>query len=279
MAFEAERQRTETGMGACNLMGSSGAGGGGGTSGYGGGYSGSDGYFDGGGAVGFPTIDKGVLTSVDVAKQDAWKVCQEVLSERASYVFNYNFSDPGVTAAYEFLHRLHVFLVQEKSWEKVQQTFGVDGGPGCLPRLIDALVAETGPHAVNPAIAAPLKKALSDFLLRVVGDNPLIRDGGDAVAVIAGVDAPVFQRTSNYFLGSFLYECLRAAPGTLSKAARSYLKEFSSAKADQVVASFSGKFRGGEWGGLKQVSYAHLFRVLAGEKDWTAKALRRKMTP
>jgi hypothetical protein len=75
--------------------------------------------------------------------------------------------------------------VQDKSWNAAERDFGAHGGPGCLARLARVLSSDSGDNAVSPALQAPLKAAILDFLLRVVGDDPAIRNRGDATQVLA----------------------------------------------------------------------------------------------
>ena len=73
----------------------------------------------------------------------------------------------------------------DKSWNAAERDFGVHGGPGCLARLARVLSSDSGDNAVSPALQAPFKAAILDFLLRVVGDDPAIRNRGDATQVLA----------------------------------------------------------------------------------------------
>jgi hypothetical protein len=174
------------------------------------------------------------------------------------------------------MFNLHVALVADKSWDTVEAKYGVDPGPGCLPRLAAAL---TNDAAVTPSLQATLKAAVLDFLLRAVGDDFAIRNRGDASQVIAAASEQVFARTANHFLGSFLAENLRLEGKNLGKEARLLVDDYASAKADAIVDAFAGKFRHTAWRDINQVSYPHLIRVMSGEADWTVKRLRAKVKP
>jgi hypothetical protein len=269
------------GGGGGGLGGGGGGGGGrgGGGGGGGGGGRGGGGGGSGGGGAGSVTLKGGALTSTDPGKQKAWEAIQGVFSKLSQDYLGFITGEPGVIAAYEALFRLHVFLLQEKSWTKVEERFGVDGGPGCLVRLAGALIADVGPHAVNPILQAPLKASLLDFFQRVVRDDPVIRNRGDAQQVIANIDAAVFGRTSNLFLGAYIFESLRQEGKNLSSAARKHLQEFAAAKANQVITSFEGAFKDKLWRDVPQVSYSHLLRIMGAEPDWTTQRLRTKLVP
>ncbi|HYD37037.1 MAG TPA: hypothetical protein VEA60_05455 [Allosphingosinicella sp.] len=248
-----------------------------GSSGSGAGGSGGRG-FDGGGP-GSVTLKRGKLTVTDPGRQKAWASIQTVYSKIAPESFGFAFGEPGVVRAYEALFGLHVMLVQERSWQKVEQRYGVDGGSGCLSRLADVLSPDHGEAAIHPNLQAPLRKALLDFFLRIVGDDPAVRNRGDAQQVIAAVDPEVFQRTSNHFLAAYLREHLRQEGANLSPAARRHVQEFAAAKADRIVGAFEKQFRGKAWQEVPQASYAHLLRIMGGERDWTVRRLRTALKP
>lgn len=256
-------------------MGSSGSGAGGGSGGGSGGYGGGG----GGGGMGSVTLRGGTLSSADPGRVAAFEAIETVFGKLPGDYLTFLFSDPGVANAYQALFRLGVALTQDKSWNIVERDFGVDAGPGCLARLAGILASDNGENAVSPALQAPLKAAILDFFLRVVGDKPAVRNRGDVAQVLAAVDPSVFARTSNLFLGSFLYENLRLEGKNLNKAARAHLNDYAMAQADAIVGKFAGKFRHKQWGDIPQASYPHMIKILAGEPEWTVKRLRAKVAP
>jgi len=250
-------------------MGTSGgvAGGGSGGSGRGGGA---------GAGAGFVTLVGGALKEVDPAQAKAWAAIQKTFTHLTQDYIQFISGDAGVGAAYEALHRLHVMLVQEHSWHNVQARFGVPGDKGCLPALTDAISPEEGPNAVHPRLRAPLQAALKDFFLRIVGDNPVIRDTGDASQVLKVLKPGPFQSTSSLFLGAYLAELLRLEEHGLTRLARQRLSKFAEIKANQVVASFEARFKGKRWKDIQQVGFTHLFRVMQGEPEWLSEQLRKE---
>jgi hypothetical protein len=229
--------------------------------------------------MGSVTLRGGALSSTDPGRVAAFEAIATVYGKLPRDYLSFLFSDPGVAKAYEAMFRLSVMLVQDKSWNAVERDFGVHGGPGCLARLASVLSSDSGDNAVSPALQAPLKAAILDFLLRVVGDDPAIRNRGDATQVLAATRADVFARTSNLFLGSFLYENLRLEGKNLNKAARVHLNDFAMAQADAIVAAYANKFRHKPWQDIPQASYPHMVKVLAGEPDWASTRLREKVAP
>ncbi|QCO02836.1 hypothetical protein [Azospirillum argentinense] len=219
------------------------------------------------------------MSSADPGRAAAFEAIANIYGKLPRDYLSFLVSDPGVAKAYAAMFRLGVMLLQDKSWNAVERSFGVDAGPGCLARLAAVLASDSGDDAVSPALQAPLKSAILDFLLRVVGDDPAIRNRGDAAQVLAAARKDVFARTSNLFLGSFLYENLRLEGKNLNKAARAHLSDFAMAKADAIVAAFAVKFRHKPWHDIPQVSYPHMVKILAGEPNWTATQLRAKVAP
>jgi len=246
------------------------------SSGGAGGGSGGSGRGGGGGA-GFVTIVGGSLTEVDRKKEKAWESLQKVFSRLPRDYISFISSDPGVAAAYESLNSLHVMLVQEHSWEKVEKRWKVAGEEGCLMALAKALSPEDGPTPVHPRLVASLQASLQDFFLRIVKYNVLVRDTGDAAAVLANLDPTPFKSTSALFLANYLSESLRSEEPGLSRSALAHIREFSEAKANQLVASFETKFRGKQWNDIDQVGYKHLFRVMKGESEWLSARLRKEI--
>lgn len=226
--------------------------------------------------AGYIKLVKGGLRDIDPAEKEAWAALQGVFSRLSQDYIHFFSGDPGVGAAYEALHRLHVMLVQEHSWDNVRARFGVPGDKGCLISLAAALSPEEGPNAVHPRLRAPLQVALKDFFLRLV-INPVVRDTGDAAQVLAALDPGVFRSTSALFFGAYLAESMRQEERGLSRLARHRLAQFAEAKANQVVASFEDKFKGKAWNEIRQVGFTHLFRIMQGEPQWLAEQLRRNL--
>lgn len=248
-------------------------------SGAGGGSGGSSGGGGGGGGVGAGSLalDSGKLREIDPAEQDAWNAIQGIFSRLTPDYISFIVGDDAVRAAYEALHWLHVVLVQDPSWAKVQERYHVTDGPGCLLELIEKLCTEAGPSAVNPRLHAVLFASLKDFFLEVIGD-PVVRDAGDAREVMEHVNRKAFGSTSAIFLGAYLKEALRIEEKGLSRLARRRLAEFGLAKANQIVAEFQQTFRNQPWQGqLRQVGYTHLFEIMKAESEWLLKLLRKNV--
>lgn len=263
---------SEIGLGKGGIaMGTSGGGAGGGSGGSGGGGGG------GGGGAGFVTIVGSSITEVDRKKEKAWTALQKVFSRLSQDYISFISSDPGVAAAYESLHSLHVMLVQEHSWEKVEKRWKVPGGEGCLMALAKALTREDGPTPVHPRLVASLQASLQDFFLRIVKYNVLVRDTGDAAAVLAKLDPTPFQSISALFLAHYLAETLRIEEPGISRSALAHIREFSEAKANQLVASFETKFKGKQWNDIDKIGYKHLFRIMRGEPEWLSGRLRKEI--
>lgn len=244
-----------------------------GTSGVGGG-GGSGGSGRGGGRGAGSVVFEDELVSKDPAEEKALAALQSVFSQLSTDYLKFTLSDAGVGAAYEALHRLHVLLVEGRSWDGVEKQFGVPGTKGCLRLLAGALCPEVGANAVHPRLRAPLQAALNDFFLHLVG-NPVTRDSGDGAEVLKRLRPAVFKSTSARFLASYLATTLRQEESNMSRLALSRLAKFAEAKANIVVGSFESRFKGKTCGDVPQTSYSHLFRVIRHETDWICAQLRK----
>lgn len=253
-------------------MGTSGSGAGGGS----GGSGGSAGSGGGGGGAGLLTVDGHTLREQDPKETEALAAIQSVFSRLNKDYISFISGDDAVATAYEALHTLHVMLVVEKSWAKVQARFKVPGDPGCLRALADALSSDEGLNPVNPRLQAPLRAALMDFFLELVGD-PVVRDSAPAEKVLKAVNPATFGSTPVRFFSAFLEKLLRQEETGLTKRARKLLHNFSETKAKQLVASFEARFHGKSWKDIKQVGFVHLFRIVKGEPEWLSDQLRRKV--
>jgi hypothetical protein len=257
-------------------MGTSDSGAGGGSGGSGG--SGGRGVGgSGGGGAGFVELRNGTLRPVDPDEKEAWDAIQGVFSRLTQDYMGFLVGDEGVGAAYETIQWLHVVLGRGGGgWAEVQGRFGVSDRPGCVRELIEKLCSEQGAVGVNPLLRAPLKAALMDFFLQVLGD-PVVRDAGNAEEVLRSVKSKAFDSASALFLGAYLAESLRQEEKNLSRLARSRLKAFALAKANQIVGVFENRFEKHSWGNIAQVSHNHLFRVMKGESEWLIEQLRRNV--
>lgn len=264
-------------------MGSSGAGAGGGGGGGLGGGGGGGGLGGGGGGsgggAGYNAVQGGQLVAVDPGLAQDWAAVHTVWSKLTREWIGFTLGEAGVQAAYSALFRLRILLVEGRSWDGVGREFGVDDGPGCLTRLVDRLVDNEGPHATHEKLKAPLKAALLDFAQRLVGDDPVMLDAGDARQVIAALDQQVFERTSNQFLSAYIHENLRIEGKNLSQSARAHFVDYATAKANQIVAAFDSTYRGKRWGEIPQASFPHMMRIMAAESDWAVKNLRARVNP
>jgi hypothetical protein len=231
----------------------------------------------GGGGGGIVTVSRGSLKQVDPSLAKAKAAFQKIFSRLPKDYLSFMVGDPGVVAAYEALHTLHVLLVENRSWKGVEERFGVAGGKGCLRALADALSSEDGPTGAHPRVRAPLQTALMDFFRRVVGGDPVVSQTGDATAVLTKLDPKTFQSTSARFFGEYLSELSRLEDPSISSLGLERRRDFALEKANQVVAAFERRFKGKPWKAIARVSFVHFFRVMQGEPEWLAAQLRREL--
>jgi len=176
---------------------------------------------------------------------------------------------------YRELSLLRVDLAINRSWTGIASRLNVDGGPGCLPCLAAALMRCFESADQNKKSRAFVRIALENFLLRAVGDDSQVFTSAAAEEVIEHVDGGVFDRQSALFLGDLLYEVIRGEERALPPEVKSGLRSIVQVRADRVVSDFMTRFGGKPLrNDIQQVSYRHLFDVIALKEDWFFDQLR-----
>jgi hypothetical protein len=245
--------------------GGGGGGGSGGASGGGGGGQGYGGYRISGGRI--------LVQDVDVTKK-ADAVIRVLKKLRPEYLHE-QFVDSSAREVYRALVLLNGYLAINRNWAGIAAMFKVDGGSGCLPRLAAALMRRFETADRNKKSRAFVRMALENFLLRAVGDDSQTFAMGSAEGVIEHLDAGVFERLSALFLGDLLYEVIRGEERALPPEVKNGLRSVVQGKADRIVDDFITRFGGKSLGDdIKQISYRHLFDVIAQREDWFLDQLR-----
>jgi hypothetical protein len=246
-------------------------------SGSGGGGGGGSGGATAGGGQGYGGYRiKGarlLVHNVDAtAKAEA---VRSVLKKLRPEYLHEQFVDSSAREVYRELSRMNVDLSINRSWEGISRRLGVDGGPGCLLKLVAALMRRLEVEDGNRKSHSFVRMALENFLLRMLGDDPQLLVSASAEQVIEYVDRGVFERQSGLFLGDLLYEVVRAEERALPQEVKSGLRGVVQATADGIVSDFEARFRGKPLGEIRQVSYRDLFDVIRREEDWFLSQLRR----
>jgi hypothetical protein len=117
--------------------------------------------------------------------------------------------------------------------------------------------------------------ALENCLLRAVGDDSERFISANADEVISHFDAGIFNHLAGLFLGDLLYQVVRGEERALPPKVKDSLHGVVQAKADRIVRDFESRFGGKSMDGIAQVSYGHLFDVIAAREDWFLDQLRR----
>lgn len=249
-------------------MGSGSGGGGGGGSGgaTAGGGKGYGGYRISGGRV--------LVQNVD-ATEKAEAVTRVLKRLRPEYLHE-QFVESSARDVYRELTLLRVDLAMNRDWSGIATRLKVDGGAGCLPRLAAALMHRFEAVDGNKKSRAFVRMALENFLLRAVGDDSQTFASATADSVIRNLDAGVFDRQSALFLGDLLFEVVRGEERALPPEVKNGLRSVVQARADRIINDFMARFGGKSLGDdIKQVSYRHLFDVIAKKEDWFLDQLRR----
>jgi hypothetical protein len=248
-------------------MGSGSAGGGGG---------GSGGATSGGGVgYGGYQIRGGRILVQDVDATEKAEAVAKVLKKLRPEYLHEQFVNSSARDVYRELSLLRVDLAVNRDWSGIAARLKVADGPGCLPRLATALMRRFEAADHNKKSGAFVRMALENVLLRAVGDDSQTFLSATAEGVMRNLDAAVFDHLSALFLGDMLYEVLRGEERALPPRVKNGLRSVVQAKADHIVEDFMTRFGGKPLGDTKQVSYRHLFDVIAQREDWFLDQLRR----
>jgi hypothetical protein len=246
-------------------------------SGSGGGGGGGSGGATAGGGKGYGgyKISGGRLIVQDVDADEKETALKRVLKKLRPEYLEEQFIDSSASEVYREIGLLNVDLCINRSWNGIADRLGVDGGRGCLTRLVAAIMARLKTADGNKKSRAFVRMALDNFLLRAIGDNTKRLISATAEEVIRTVDRGVFERASGLFLGDLLYEVVRGEERALPQEVKAGLRPVVQARADRIVSAFETRFHGKPLGKIALVSHRDLFNVIASEKDWFFGQLRK----
>jgi hypothetical protein len=246
-------------------------------SGSGGGGGGGSGGATAGGGRGYGgyRVSGGRLIVQDVDASEKAKAVGHVLKKLRPEYLQEQFIDSSAREVYRELSLINVDLCINRSWNGIRDRFGVDGGRGCLTKLVATIMGGLGTADRNRRSRSFVRMALENFLLRAMRDDPRLLLSATADEAIKAVDAGVFERASGLFLGDLLYEVLRGEERALPAEVKAGLRPVVQARADRIVADFETRFRGKPLDKIGQVSRRNLFDVIASQKGWFLDQLRK----
>lgn len=186
-----------------------------------------------------------------------------------------HFASPGVSTAYKAIFQLKFEALERGQWSSIAQMFNVDAGPGCLKRWVNA-VLQTSTFA-NEQHRNFTKILLDSFLIRALDDKFDVFLNGDAAAVLKNLKRKTFDSISGNFLGIMLNESIKGQVPGLGVGDGEVVQGLAFEKADTIIESFEHEYRHKSLGEVKQVTYEDLFYVIAKEKAWFMKKVRKKM--
>ncbi len=196
---------------------------------------------------------------------------RSVLKKLRPEYLHEQFVDGSAREVYRELSRMNVDLSVNRSWEGISHRLGVDGGPGCLPKLVAALMRRLEVEDGNRKSHSFVRMALENFLLRMLGDDPQLLVSASAEQVIEHVDRGVFERQSGLFrVGDLLYEVVRAEERALPQEVKSGSAVCRASHSGRSSSPTSKRAsRESHFAEIRQVSYRDLFDVIRREEDWS----------
>lgn len=205
---------------------------------------------------------------------DARELVRDTLATRnvAGFVFDVLTSAP-VRECYEELFNLSVLLGQQRDWASIQDEYGVPDQPGCLNALADAVVARhsAGGTEIQRELAST---AVLDVLVTAMRQDDDLFMEATAGEVFDKIDRSVFQSLSGHYLGSVLRHELEREVPPLLQAERQIVRQAAQERADYLIRSFEGRYRGQE-----QFTHKRLLAIAAEQRSWVEDRLRKEIEP
>jgi hypothetical protein len=230
---------------------------------YGGGGGGGGGWSGGGGGYSF---SGGAVVTKGVSTQKVQTVAFETLCKLPKDYLRKQFGSPLVESVYEQLFELTVHVHLNRTWKGVAERYGVDDGPGCLLRWVEAVMAKFEHLEPNVKVRETALSCLEDFLITALGHDIDAFFAGTGDVVMAKLDEKIFKSTAGYFLGLMIWRILEREREATPEAVEVQLKEIAQQKADHIVANFEREYYAKD-----QVTRRQLFTVIRNNPDWFRK--------
>jgi hypothetical protein len=231
--------------------------------------SGGTGAIGGGGGYRFKK-DKVISTKPLVSKTE--KIVKETLAKLPREYALKMFGSPMVRGLYEDLFELAVHIFQNRSWQGLEERYGVPGGPGCLLAWAQSVIARRRSEEPNFKISETAGLALEDFLMAALGNEIDRYVSGDTTEILEHLDKNRFDSTSSYFLAFLIKRTLAREPSfaTVPEGTEAQISQIAEQTADRIVRSFESKFYG-----KQQTTHRDLFRLIQEQPDWFLEQLRK----
>lgn len=232
---------------------------------YGGGGGGGGGWAGGGGGYTFKGGE--VVTKAASAKKIEAAAFETLCKLPKEYLLK-QFGSPLIEEAYKKLFDLSLQIFVNHDWAGVSSRYGVDDGPGCLVRWVEAVVAESAHAEPDVRVRETALSCLEDFLIVALNYDIDVFYSGTADEVMAKIDEKVFKSTSGYFLGHLIWRILERERNATPESVEFQIKEVAQKTADKIIADFEGKYHGKD-----QVTHQQLFSIIRSQSDWFRKLI------
>ena len=232
---------------------------------YGGGGGGGGGWAGGGGGGGY-TFKGGEVVTRAASARAIETAAFETLCKLPKEYFQKQFGSPLIEEAYKKLFDLSVQIFVNHDWAGVARRYGVDDGPGCLVRWVEAVVTESEQAEPDVRVRETALGCLEDFLVVALNYDIDVFYSGTASEVMAKIDEKVFKSTSGYFLGHLIWRILERERNATPEAVEFQIKEVAQKTADRIIADFEAKYYAKD-----QVTHQQLFSVIRSHPDWFRK--------
>lgn len=184
------------------------------------------------------------------------------------------FGSAMTRSVYEQLFNLSVHIFQNKSWNGIEEIYGVSGEAGCLHKWATAILQRYEADEPNEKIRGIIRSALEDFLIQALNNNEDVYDSGTSDKVMQTLRQKTFTSTSAYFLRGLIWRMLERQDEPLRADVEVKLKDISLDKADAIIRWFDRNFHHKSHG-QKLITHQDLFLIVQENMSTFIKELKK----
>jgi hypothetical protein len=209
-----------------------------------------------------------------VSKAKITSEVERVLGHLSKDYLALQFGSAIAERVYEQLFNLNVNIFQNKSWNGVQEKYGIAGGAGCLHNWADAIIEQAGVEEPDSKIRDTVRDTLEGFLLQALEYDDDLYYSGTSDQIIRKLSQKVFSNTSAYFLGIMIWRMMERQGEALRPDVQSQLQDNAQDKADSIVRWFDNNFHN-KFYGEKLITHQDLFLIIQENMPSFIKELKK----
>ena len=234
---------------------------------------------DTGGAMGssyFSSLGSGANESLDKKQKKVFDDTEELLKKLASNAtFISRFESPILQHAFKSLFDLSINVFQNKSWNGIEKKYNIPPGAGCLRQWVASVLDEVKNDSPGNRMMA--KSIMDSFLIKALRNNHTIFRNGTANEVMDKLQRKLFDSTTGYFFGYTLAYSIKGQIKGINVADEDMVQKACEKQGDKIIKSFENTFKDKPYpaAGIAQVTRENLFEIIAHEKEWFKKEIKK----